>query len=331
MNTDILLLRRSDVTKLLTLSDCIDAMREAFAMRSQGRALAPGLMHVDADGGEFHIKGGGLRMNPTYFGLKANGGFFGNRKNFGLPNIIGLILLFDGQNGRPLAVMDSIAITIMRTAATTALAAKYLARSDSAAVTICGCGNQGRAQLTALKLVLPRIERVFAWDTAGQAAVEFATEMTKRLGISVKAESDLGPAAKQSDVIVTCTPAKGFFLRREFVRPGTFVSAVGADSPDKQELEPTLLANCTLVVDILDQCAHVGELHHALDAKVMTTGDVHGELGDVVALKIAGRTSADEITVFDTTGSAIQDTAAAALVYKKAIAQGIGTTVNLYE
>jgi len=331
MNTDMLLLRRSDVTNLLSLPDCIDAMHEAFTMRSQGRALATGLMHIDADGGEFHIKGGGLRMTPTYVGLKANGGFFANHKTFGLPNIIGLIVLFDGHTGRPLAVMDSITITLMRTAATTALAARYLARPESTVATICGCGNQGRAQLTALKLVLPELQHVFAWDTVSQAAAELASEMSRRLGIEVEAAADLAAAARRSDIIVTCTPARRFFLRKELVRPGTFIAAVGADSPDKQELDPGLLASCKLVVDIVDQCAHVGELHHALDAKVMTIEDVHGELGDIVDHKIAGRTSAEEIVVFDTTGSAIQDTAAAAMVYRKAVAQGLGTLVNLYE
>jgi len=331
MNTDILLLRRTDVTSLLTLPDCLRAMEEAFRMRAQGRALAPGLMHVDAEGGEFHVKGGGLRLDRTYFALKANGGFFGNRRNLGLPNIIGLVLLFDGQNGRPLAVMDSIAITVLRTAATTALAARYLARPESSTVTICGCGNQGRAQLTALRMVLPGLRRAFAWDAVGQAAEEFAAELTRQLEMPVTAEPNLARAAAQSDVIVTCTPAKGFFLRRDYVRPGTFISAVGADSPDKQELEPTLLVGNKLVVDILDQCAQVGELHHALDAGLMTTKDVHAELSDLVAGKIGGRTRADEITVFDTTGSAIQDTAAAVAVYEKALARHVGTTVNLYE
>jgi ornithine cyclodeaminase/alanine dehydrogenase len=123
-------------------------------MRAEGAALAPTLMHVDADGGEFHIKVGGLRLDRTYFAPKANGGFFGNREAYGLPNVIGLIILFDGACGRPLAVMDSIDITILRTVATTAVAARRLARPDSATVTICGCGNQGRVQLKALAIVI---------------------------------------------------------------------------------------------------------------------------------------------------------------------------------
>jgi alanine dehydrogenase len=331
MNTDILVLKRSDISGLLTLDDCIDAMERAFRMRAEGQALAPGLMHVDADGGEFHIKGGGLRLDKTYFALKANGGFFGNRDKFGLPNIIGLILLFDGSNGRPLAMMDSIGITIMRTGATTAVAARYLARSDSSTVTICGCGNQGRVQLTALLRTIPAIQRVYAWDVNESISKAFEEEMAKKLKVEIKAVSNLELAASNSDIIITCTPSKGFFLRKEYIRPGTFISAVGADSPDKQELEPALVAGSKLVVDILEQCAHVGELHHALDAHLMTIDDVYGELGDVITGKIGGRMNPDELIVFDTTGSAIQDAAAAVLAYDKAVKQGTGRMLNIYE
>ncbi len=134
MNTETLFIKRSEVRALLTLPECIEAMGQAFTMQALGQTLKPALMHVDADGGEFHIKGGGLRLERTYFALKANGGFFNNRAQFDLPNILGLILLCDGSNGRPLAVMDSIDITILRTGATAALAAKYLARPDSSMI-----------------------------------------------------------------------------------------------------------------------------------------------------------------------------------------------------
>jgi ornithine cyclodeaminase/alanine dehydrogenase len=281
-------------------------------------------MHVEADGGEFHIKGGGLRLDRTYFALKANGGFFNNQAKHGLPNILGLLLLFDGSNGRPLAVMDSSDITALRTGATTALAARYLARADSSSVTVCGCGRQGAVQVKALLEVFPSIRRVYAWDRTPLAAVSFAAGMSNRPGVEVVATADLAEAAGHGDIIITCTPAKGFFLRKEHVRPGTFISAVGADSPDKQEIEPALVASARLVVDILDQCARVGELHHAIEAGLMTAAQVHGELGDIVAGKIAGRTGEEEIILFDTTGSALQDTAAAVAVYQKAMAQGVG-------
>lgn len=330
MKTDLILLSRSEIKQLLTLPDCIKAMEDAFRRHAEGLALKPALMHIDSNAGEFHIKGGGLQMEQVYFGLKANGGFFSNRIKYGLPNIIGLILLFDGENGRPLAVMDSVDITILRTGATTALAARHLARADSKTVTICGCGIQGRIQLQALREVLPNLARAFAWDQDKQTAENYAAQMGSRMGFPVTA-ADLAEAASQSDIIVTCTPAKVFYLRREYIRPGTFIAAVGADSPDKQEVEPSLLASSRLVVDIFEQCARVGELHHALNAGLMTETQVHAELGEIVAGIKPGRSTAQEITIFDTTGSAIQDTAAALLVYKKALARSIGRTIDLYQ
>ncbi len=130
-------------------------------------------------------------------------------------------------------------------------------------------------------------------------------------------------------MIVTCTPARAPYLKRDYIRPGTFIAAVGADSPDKRELDPSILAEAKVVVDILDQSAGVGELHHALAAGLMTIEKVHGELGDVIAGRIPGRTSDDEITVFDSTGTALQDTAAAAAAYGEAVRRGLGASIIL--
>lgn len=331
INTDILLLKRSEVSSLLTLPDYIAAMEDAFKMHSQGQSMKPALMHVDADRGEFHVKGGGLKLGKPYFVLKANGSFFGNRSDFGLPNILGLVIVFDGECGRPLAVMDSIDITIMRTGATTAVAAKYLARKDSKSVTICGCGTQGRVQLEALLNVFPDLDTVYAWSRLLNNAESFKSDMQCKTGANIVATEDLKTAARVSDIIITCTPSTSYLLEKEDVRPGTFISAVGADSPSKQELEPALVAGGKLVVDIPDQCAKVGELHHALEAGLMSISDVHGMLGDVLTGKIEGRTSADEVIIFDTTGSAVQDTAAAAAAYQKALGQKCGTWLKLYE
>jgi ornithine cyclodeaminase/alanine dehydrogenase len=330
MNPSLLLLRRSEIASLLTLADCIPAVEEAFRMRAEGKALAPGLMHIDADGGEFHIKGGGLRLGDrTYVGLKANGGFFHNREQFGLPAIQGVIILFDGTNGTPLAVMDSIEITILRTGAATAAAAKRLARADADTATICGCGNQGRVQLRALKLVRPGLVKAFAYDIAAESARDYAAAMSAELGLEVVPTSDLENAAGQSQVIVACTPSRKPYLRREFVLPGTFIAAVGADSPDKRELDPALLADALVFVDILDQSAHVGELHHALKAGLLTIDKVRGELGDLIAGRIPGRMSDEEITIFDSTGTALQDTAAAAAAYREAGRLGLGQSIVL--
>ena len=140
---------------------------------------------------------------------------------------------------------------------------------------------------------------------------------------------DLRSALRASDVCVTCTTSRRAFLGAGDVAPGTFIAAVGADNPEKQELEPSLLASATLVVDVLHQCAEIGELHHALAAGVLTPERVHAELADVVAGRRPGRTRRDEITIFDSSGTALQDVAAAIAVYEKASASGRGTVVKL--
>jgi alanine dehydrogenase len=325
-----LLLTRSELSALADLNDYIAAIEEAFRLYAEGKSLEPGLLHVDSGEVEFHIKSGGLKLSRTYFALKANGSCFTNMERHGLPNIMGAILLFDGDNGSPLAIVDSIDITIKRTGAATAVAAKYLARKDSKTVTICGCGNQGRIQLRSLAEVLP-LEQVFAYDSNPEAAKRYAEEMAHDLSLPIALEPDLKKAARQSDVIITCTPSRKAFLLQEYVNPGTFIAGVGADSPDKQEIDPQLLAENKVVVDILEQCAQVGELHHALEGGLMTTEEVHGELGDVIAGKVPGRTSIEETIIYDATGTALQDAAGAALCYEQAIKTGKGILLNFFK
>ena len=191
--------------------------------------------------------------------------------------------------------MDSIEITIQRTGAATGVAAKYLARRDSKTATICGCGNQGRILLRALTKVLP-IERARAWDRDQARAQNFANELAEDLGIDIEVVEDLQTAVTQSDVCVTCTPSKHAYLKRDFVSPGTFIAAVGSDNPEKQELEPALLSGNKLVAEVLEQCATIGELRHALDEGLITRESVYGELGEVVTGIKPGRTSNDEIS-----------------------------------
>lgn len=318
-----LLLTRADVAALLDLDACIAAVEEAFRAHADGRSLPPGVLGVHAQDGGFHIKAAGLRGERSWFAAKVNGNFFRNRERFGMPNIQGIVVLCDAENGYPLAVLDSIEITIQRTGAATAVAARHLARPDSRTVAICGCGNQGRVQLECLRRVLP-LERVYAWDLDESAAQRFASE----LDLEASVAASPAEAAAAADVCVTCTPSRQAFLKREHVRPGTFIAAVGADNPEKQEIDPELLAGSKIVADVVEQCAEIGDLHHALKAGVVSLADVHAELAEVVAGLKPGRTSAEEIVVFDSTGTALQDVAAAAVVYEKALQTGRGLTLD---
>lgn len=316
-----LLLTRSEIARLLSLEECIAAVEQAFRLHAEGKSLTPGVLSIPSSEGAFHTKAAGLELGRTYFAAKTNGNFFLNRKRFGLPNIQGIILLCDGTTGTPLALLDSIEITILRTGAATAVASKHLALPDSAAVTICGCGNQGRVQLRALARVRG-LERVYAYDLDTGQAEAFAQELSRELEVEIRVVRNPGPALRQSTIGVTCTPSRRYFLTREDVGPGTFLAAVGADDPTKQELEPELVAASKIVVDSLDQCARIGELHHALAEGLLATEAIHAELAEVVAGRKPGRTSREETIIFDSTGVALEDVAAAAAVYEKALRSG---------
>jgi alanine dehydrogenase len=323
-----LILTRDEIAGLLSFDDYVGAVADAFHHYSDGKAQLPGVVDIEATNGAFHIKAAGMDLQKTYVAVKVNGNFPQNMSRFGLPTIQGAILLYDGSNGSLLAFMDSIEITINRTGAATILAAKHLARPDATSVTICGCGNQGRVSLTGLASIMP-LERAFVVDANAETARRFAENMSEELGILVRAEASLRTAARQSDVIVTCTPSRDPLLSAEDIPPGCFIAAVGADSHDKQELDPQLLASNKLVVDILDQCASIGELHHALAAGLIDKSDVYAEFGDIVAGRKPGRSSAEEIIILDSTGTAIQDVAAAAIAYEKAKSQGVGSWCKL--
>ena len=322
----MLILSRRDVMDLLTLDACIEAVERAFRLHAEQRTFGPRVVGLPTEDGGFHIKVAGLRGDRSYFAAKTNGNFPNNTQRFGLPTSQGTVVLADATNGTPLAVMDSASITMLRTGAATAVAAKYVARRDSRTATVVGCGVQGEIQLAAINAVLP-LERALLVDTDHARAEDAAARATTRLALRAEAVKDLRAALGQSDVLVTCTPARRAYVIAADVAPGTFIGAVGADSEGKQEIDAKLVATATLVVDVVEQCAKIGELQHALAGGLMRREQVHAELGDVVAGRRPGRTSRDEITIFDSSGTALQDVAAAVAVYEKARASGRGTEV----
>lgn len=324
----ILALGRKEVAALLSVEDCISAVESAFRLHGSGKADPPGILGVHVDGGGFHIKAGTLEVSRKFFAAKVNANFPENRNRFGLPTIQGLLVLCDAENGCPLAVMDSAEITGCRTAAATAVAVKYLAHRDSRVVAICGCGEQSRYQLRALRHTLP-LEKVFLYDIRSEQAYLFAEELSSEAGPVVNMVPDPRDAFRKSDVCVTCTTSQKPFVFVGDVRPRTLIAAVGADNPSKQEIAPSLLAASKVVADVTEQCATIGDMHHALSAGLMARDQIYAELGEIVAGKKPGRTSDDEIIVFDSTGMALQDVAAAAVVYEKARNVGCGTILDL--
>lgn len=279
----------------------------------------------------FHVAEGGFHIKTAEYArrvaTKINANFPGNPVKHDLPTIQGVIALFDATQGSLLALMDSIEVTAQRTAAASAVAARYLAPQTAATAAIVGCGVQGRFQLEAIHLVRP-LKRAFAVDADRTRSEQFARDMTELLGFAVE-PADLKKAVAASDIIVTCTTSREAFLGPELVKPGAFIAAVGADNPEKQEITPALMASSTIVVDSLDQCLAIGDLHHAVASGAMNQGQVHGSLGEVIAGLRPARRSDTEIIVFDSTGTALQDVAAATLVYERALRDGVGRPVSL--
>jgi len=310
----LLFLSAADVERALTPRLCIEAVEDAFRQLAQGGVPAPGILGLHAGAGSFHVKAGLLNADRPYFAAKVNANFPGNPRH-GLPTIQGVVYLCDASNGAPLAVMDSGSITALRTAAASAVAAKHLALQDCDAALICGCGGQSLAQVRALHTVR-QPKRWLAFDADAKKAAGFAAAASAELGAAFEPVTDLARAVGACRIIVTCTTARRFFIAREMVQPGTFIADVGADSESKQEIDPQLLASAKVVTDLTAQAAAIGDLHHAIAAGVMTSDDVHAELGEIVAGRKPGRASDEEITVFDSTGTGLQDVAAAIAAYR---------------
>ena len=323
-----LLLTRSDVERLLDARSCIDAVEAAFRARGEGKTSPSGVMGIHLAGGGLHAKGAALDLGRAFAVVKVNANFPENPSTRGLPTIQGVLSLFDAENGRVLALMDSMSITTLRTAAASAVAAKFLARADAGTLAIIGCGAQALPHARAMAAVRT-VRRVVVFDANPVAAERFAAEARAALSIEVSVATTLEAATGGADIVVTSTPSRTAFLELRHVTAGVFVAAVGADSEHKHEISPALMAAAAVVVDDLDQCAAIGDLHHAIDAGVMTRTSVRAALGEVIVDPARGRRTADEIIVFDSTGVAIEDVAAAAIVWQRAVEAGAGSRVRL--
>jgi ornithine cyclodeaminase/alanine dehydrogenase-like protein (mu-crystallin family) len=296
--------------------DAIRAVREAFRADGEGRTTVPAVINLPVPEvhGEFHVKTARIAGIP-YVAVKVASGFYDNPAR-GLPSGSGLMLLFDADTGLPVALLfDNGYLTDVRTGAAGAVAADVLARTEIDTVGVVGSGVQARHQIACLREVR-RFRRLVAWspDRAGLDA--YLAEAGERWTLETRAEEGAEPVCRAADVLITATPAREPFVRAEWLKPGTHVTALGADSPGKQELHADCLARADLVVvDRKSQCAAFGELRAALEAGALTLDRVHAELGEIVAGHREGRTRDDQVTVADLTGVGFQDTAIAAAAF----------------
>lgn len=327
---EVLVLTKEDIESVITIEDAIGAVEDGFKALNSGKAVIPFpvALEVPDHNGDIHIKPGYVKGYPTYT-VKIASGFYDNPK-LGMPASHGMLLLFDSRTGLPLCFeVDRCYLTDLRTAAAGAVAARALAKRSVKRVAVIGTGTQARMQAVALSKVRS-FDELVVWGRSPEHVAKYVEDMGKVLKAKVVGARIAEEAVRGSDIVITATMSQKPIVMEDWVGPGTHITAMGSDSPEKQELDAILLAKADkYVADSVKQCARLGELHHAMEQKVMTEADVHAELGEVLLGTKRGRERDDEITIADLTGTAVQDVVTSQLVYERALKKGIGTRTRV--
>lgn len=314
-----ILLGAPAVRELLAMADVIRGVEAAFTAWHGGEAEMPPKAYLTVAKGDFRAMPAAL---PGAAGVKWVNVHTGNGSR-GLPTVMAVLVYSDPDTGYPLAVMDATEITAFRTGAAAAVASRYLARADSRTLGVIGAGRQAHTQLLA-HAELFAIERVNVADRSMEA-VDRLIDALPRFAFRRSTPEE----AVASDIVCTLTPSRQPVVRREWVAPGTHINAVGADAEGKQELDPAILRDALVVVDDLRQSRAAGEINVALSRGELSLEGVYGTLGEIIAGDRPGRTDDTAVTVFDSTGVAIEDIAVARTVYDKAVLNGGYPTMDL--
>jgi len=320
-----LLLTKAEVGSLISMKEVIGTVEEAYKAFNSDQVVQPGYMgiHLPAPRGEIDFKAG-YDKSAEMISLKASsGGFLDNPAAHGVPNGMGTILLFDARSCALACVMDGSLITGLRTGAAGAVSVKALARKNSRTIASIGTGNQARMQVRAIREVL-KVERIHAWDSNPETLARYKADIEGELGIPVAAATSKREAVEQADILVTTTRGKGSLVEAAWVKPGTHIVAIGTDQRGKQELDPEIFRNAKIVTDSTEQCIEKGETWHPLDRKIIARDDIHAEIGEILLGRKPGRESDDEVTIFDSTGMAIQDNTTSAKIYRNAVERNVG-------
>lgn len=321
-----LLLKKDEVRGLISMKEVIGTVEEAYKAFNSGQVVQPAYMgiHLPSPRGEIDFKAGYCEPDEMISMKASSGGFIDNPTRHGVPNGMGTILLFDARSCALVCVMDGSLITGLRTGAAGAVSAKVLARKNAKRIASIGTGNQARMQIRALKEVM-RIEVIHAWDSHPEALSAFASDIESEHGIPVVRAGSKREAVEQADILVTTTRGKGSLVEAGWVKPGTHIVAIGTDQRGKQELDPEIFRNAKIVNDSIEQCVEKGETWHPLNRKIIGKDGIHAEIGEILLGTKPGRENDEEVTIFDSTGMAIQDNTAATKIYRNAIERGIGT------
>ncbi|MEM3151166.1 MAG: alanine dehydrogenase [Candidatus Bathyarchaeia archaeon] len=328
---ETLLLTDSEVKQLLSMNEVLQAVEKAFIEKGFKRVQMPPKLYVF-----YHKYEGDIRVMPSYLekydvsAVKIVNSHVRNKEKYGLPTVMAVVVLIDPKNGFPLAIMGGKTLTEMRTGAAGGIAAKYLARKDSKIVGMIGAGAQARTQLISLIEVFKKFEEVKVWSP-DQTKDEFVAEMEPKYNdvCKITAVKTIKEAVEKSDIIVTTTPSRQPLVMNNMINSGVHFNCIGADAPGKEELDPAILKRAKIIVDDLEQAIHSGEINVPLSKGIITKNDIWGELSEIIIGLKPGREKKEEITVFTSTGLAIQDAVTAEIAYRKAIKKNIGKFIKI--
>lgn len=349
---DIKVLKREDIENILNIEDVIGVLEEAYCSKSKKEAeVFPMIFHEFEPGiADMDIKAGYLKSHNIY-GFKQVSFFKENTKK-GLPILNASMMIFEGDTGRPLGLLDASYITSIRTGSAGAIGIKYLARKDSQNLLVVGSGNQTIFQLAASLSVLDNIENVYVYNPVfPDEAVKFVetikntlendflsklevnspeyNEIKKRYDVNFEVVGNIEETTKEADIIITTTPSKKPMIKVEWITPGTHINCIGSDMEGKQEIDENIFGIARVFVDDINQSITAGETETAIKKGVITKEDIVGEIGDLLVGNIKGRISDDDITIFDTSGLAIQDLITANLALVLANDKGLGSKTEI--
>lgn len=327
----LLFLSEKEVKSLLTTKEALTVVEGAFREKGLEKVQMPAKSYVF-----FKKYNGDFRVMPAYLekmdaaGVKVVNVHPDNISKYGLPAIMAVIVLIDPKSGAPISIMDGTWLTSVRTGAAGGVAVKYLARKGSKVIGIVGAGVQARFQLMAIKETLAKIDEVRVTSRRRESMEKCAKDMREALGLNARAVESIEETVRGADVVVTVTPVRSPIVMNDWIGLGTHINAIGADAPGKEELDPMILKRAKIVVDDWEQALHSGEVNVPLSTGIISKEDIYGELGKIVSGEIAGRTSPEEITIFDSTGLAVQDVSTAWTVYERAKERGVGQYLELF-
>lgn len=327
MKSKTLILTSKDVRKLLSVKSALRVVENAFRAHGDKKTQMPAKIYI-----KLHQYNGDLRAMPAFIETtKACGmkwvSVYPDNKMKGLPTTMAMIILNDAVTGFPLAIMDGTYITKMRTGAAGGIAAKYLARKDSKIAALVGCGAQAESQLAALNECFTlKLVKV-----CGQRSL-YAQDFIKRmewLKLKMAVSETVRDCVQDADIVVTTTPSRKPIVRLEWLKRGAHINAIGADARGKQELEPAILNKAKVAIDDWSQAPSSGEINVPWSKGLLTKKDIHATLGEIISHRKPARINEDELTVFDSTGLAIQDVSCAQFAYSQALKKNIGKKVNI--